>query len=128
MGSGSCRSLGHGRRRRRPGELLERSAEYLRVRRGLKPGTVRSYCNHARTFLADRERRAATLALESLGVAAINDYLLRDSQRLRVDLTQAVALVLRSMLRFLRLEGLDRPLIARSRQDDPDRRRTAQAV
>jgi hypothetical protein len=61
------------------GEVLDRYAEYLRAGRGLKPGTVRSYCNHARAFLADREHRCGGLALETLDVAAINDYLLRES-------------------------------------------------
>ena len=88
------------------GELLDRYAEYLRVRRGLKPGTVRSYCNHARAFLADRDRLSGGPALETLDVAVINDYLLRESQRLSVYSTQAVALALRSLLRFLHLEGV----------------------
>lgn len=93
------------------GELLDRYAEYLRVRRGLKRGTVRSYCNHARSFLADRDRVCGGLALEALDVAAINEYLLRQSQRLSVYSTQAVAIALRSLLRFLHLEGLiDRDL------------------
>jgi integrase/recombinase XerD len=93
------------------GELLDRYAKYLRVRRGLKTGTVRGYCNQARAFLADRDRLCGGLPLESLDVAAINDYVLRESKRLSVYSTQAVALALRSLLRFLHLEGLiDRDL------------------
>src|SRR3954454_19736974 len=61
------------------GALLDRYAEYLRVRPGLAAETVRCYCNTARAFLADRERIAADLALGSLDVAAINDHLLRYS-------------------------------------------------
>ena len=76
------------------GELLDRYADYLSIRRGLKPGTVRNYCNHARAFLADRERLTGDLALGALDVAAINAYVLRESQRLSVSSTKAVALAL----------------------------------
>ena len=59
------------------GELLDCYARYLLVGRGLKLSTVRNYCNHARAFLADRERLTGGLALAALDVAAINDYVLR---------------------------------------------------
>jgi integrase/recombinase XerD len=52
------------------GELLDRYAEYLLVRRGLKPSTVRNCCNHVRALLADRERVTGALALDGLDVAA----------------------------------------------------------
>jgi hypothetical protein len=87
------------------GALLDRYAEYLRVRRGLAAETVRCYCNTARAFLADRERIAGDLALGSLDVAAINDYLLRYSRRSSVCSAKAVVTGLRSLLRFLHLEG-----------------------
>jgi integrase/recombinase XerD len=93
------------------GSLLDRYAEYLLVRRGVSPSTVRNYCNHARAFLADRERIADDLALEALDPATINEYVLRESRRVSVSSTQAAALALRSLLRFLQLEGLiDRDL------------------
>jgi integrase/recombinase XerD len=93
------------------GALLDRYAEYLLVRRGLKSSTVRNYCNDARAFLADRERVAGGPLLEALDVVAINDYVLRQSQRLSVCSTQAVVVGLRSLLRFLHVEGvLDRDL------------------
>jgi site-specific recombinase XerD len=93
------------------GALLDRYAEYLRVRRGLAAETVRCYCNTARAFLADRERIAGDLALGSLDVAAINDYLLRYSRRSSVFSAKAVVTGLRSLLRFLHLQGLiDRDL------------------
>jgi integrase/recombinase XerD len=87
-------------------ELLDRYAEFLRTRRGLKASTIRNYCNHARDFLSDRERRSGRLALETLDVAAINDYMLRESRRVSVSSTQAAAGALRSLLRFLHVEGL----------------------
>jgi hypothetical protein len=62
------------------GALLAEYAEYLRVQRGLAAETVRCYCNTARAFLSDRERVAGDLALETLDIAAINEYLLRASQ------------------------------------------------
>ena len=93
------------------GELLDRYADYLVVRRGLKPSTVRDYCNHVRVFLADRERVAGDLALGALDVAAINDFVLRESQRVSVSSMQAVVVAVRSVLRFLHVEGLiDRDL------------------
>jgi integrase/recombinase XerD len=93
------------------GALLDRYAEYLRVRRGLADETVRGYCNTARAFLADRERVAGDLALDALDVAAINDYLLRYSRRSSVCSAKAAVTGLRSLLRFLHLEGLiDRDL------------------
>jgi len=88
------------------GELLDRYAEYLLVHRGLNPETVRNYCNHARAFLVDRERRADGMALRVLDVAAINKYVLRESRRVSVSSTQAAALALRSLLRFLHVEGM----------------------
>ena len=42
------------------GALLDRYADYLRMRRGVKAGTVRNYCNHARAFFTDRERLVGT--------------------------------------------------------------------
>jgi integrase/recombinase XerD len=46
-----------------------------------------------------------------LDVAAINDYVLRESRRVSISSTQAVALALRSLLRFLHLDGaIDRDL------------------
>jgi integrase/recombinase XerD len=93
------------------GALLERYAEYLLVERGLAVETVRGYCNTARAFLADRERLAGGIALEALEVAAINAYLVRASQRGSVCSAKAAVTGLRSLLRFLHLEGLiDRDL------------------
>jgi integrase/recombinase XerD len=93
------------------GELLDRYAEYLRLRRGLKASTIRNHCNHARDFLAERERFVGGLALEALDVAMINDYMLRESRRVSVSSTQAAAGVLRSFLRFLHADGVvDRDL------------------
>lgn len=93
------------------GELLDRYAVYLRVRRGLKSSTIRNYTNHARDFLADRERLLGELALAALDVAAINDYMLRESRRVSVSSTAAAAGALRSLLGFLHMEGvIDRDL------------------
>jgi integrase/recombinase XerD len=93
------------------GELLDRYADYLRLRRGLKASTIRNYTNHARDFLSDRERRLGGPALETLDVATVNDYILRESRRVSVSATQAAAGVLRSFLRFLHVEGvIDRDL------------------
>jgi integrase/recombinase XerD len=93
------------------GALLDRYAEYLLVGRGLAAETVRGYCNTARAFLADREWVAAKLGLGALDVAAINEYLLRASQRGSVSSSKAVVTGLRSLLCFLHLDGvIDRDL------------------
>jgi site-specific recombinase XerD len=93
------------------GALLEAYAEHLTVRRGLAAETVRGYCNTARAFLDDRERVSGDLALKALDVAAINDYLLRASRRGSVSSAKATVTGLRSLLRFLHLQGLiDREL------------------
>jgi site-specific recombinase XerD len=105
-GLGVAPPAGSREARTRAGALLDRYAEYLLVRRGVKPSTVRNYCNRARAFLADRERRTGDLALGRLDVAAINEYLLRESQRVSVSSTQAAVTALRSLLRFLQLEGV----------------------
>jgi integrase/recombinase XerD len=88
------------------GELLDRYADYLRLRRGVKASTVRNYCNHARDFLTDREQQFGGPALETLDVAAINDWMLRESRRVSVSSTGAAAGALRSFLRFLHVDGL----------------------
>jgi integrase/recombinase XerD len=93
------------------GELLDRYGDYLRLRRGLNVSTIRNYTNHARDFLADRERLLGELALAALDVAAINDYMLRESRRVSVSSTGAAAGALRSFLGFLHGEGvIDRDL------------------
>jgi hypothetical protein len=103
---GSCRPWGRVRRRRRRARCLAAYREYLLVRRGLAVETVRGCCNTARAFLADRERLAGALALEALDVAAINEYLLRVSQRRSVCSAKAAVTGLRSLLGFLHLDGL----------------------
>jgi integrase/recombinase XerD len=93
------------------GALLVRYGDYLLVQRGLAAETVRGYCNMARAFLADRERIAGDLALGALDVAALNDYLLGRSRRGSIASSKAVVTGLRSLLRFLQVEGLiDRDL------------------
>ena len=93
------------------GGLLDRYADYLLVRRGLSPETVRGYCNTARAFLAERQAPGGELALETLEVAAINAYLLGASARVSACSAKAIVTGLRSLLRFLHLEGLiDRDL------------------
>src|SRR4051794_30778712 len=93
------------------GALLTAYAEYLTVRRGLAAEAVRGYCNTARAFLCDRERISGDLALDALDLAAINDYLLRVSRRGSVSSAKVTVTGLRSLLRFLHLQGLiDREL------------------
>jgi TnpA family transposase len=65
----------------------------------------------ARAFLAGRERVVGDLALGALDVAVINNYLLGRSRRGSISSSKAVVTGLRSLLRFLYLEGLiDRDL------------------
>jgi integrase/recombinase XerD len=67
---------------RTPSELLiDRYSAYLLERRGLSRSTVRNYANVARDFFAERERNRGELALDELGAAAVNAFVLREARR-----------------------------------------------
>ena len=91
---------------RTPRELLiDRYSAYLLERRGLSASTVRNYTTSANDFLADRERRHGKLALGELDAVAINAFVLREAKRLSVGSAGCTVTRLRSLLRFLYVEG-----------------------
>jgi site-specific recombinase XerD len=86
-------------------QLLDRYARYLLDRRGMARTSVRNYVDIARAFLDERQRRRGHLALDELDAAAINEFVLSEARRRKVAGTQCVVYRLRSLLRFLYLDG-----------------------
>lgn len=89
-----------------PSELLiDRYSVYLLQRRGLSRSTVRNYANVARAFFAERERSQGELALNALEAAAVSAFVSREAKRLSVGSAKCTVTRLRSLLRFLHVEG-----------------------
>jgi site-specific recombinase XerC len=89
------------------GDLLERYERHLVEDRGLAASTVVGYVEIARRFLSER----ASAAGDETGVAGlcrgvVIAFLLRECERLAVGSAKNRVTGLRSVLRFLRLEGL----------------------
>ena len=85
--------------------LIERYAVYLVERRGVSSSTVRNYVGVARVFLSWRETIVGTLALEGLSAAAVSEFVLLESGRCSVGSAKCMVTRLRSLLRFLHVEG-----------------------
>jgi site-specific recombinase XerD len=86
--------------------LVERYRTWLVADRGLAEATVERYVKFARTFLT---RQVG--ALENLTGADIVDFLLAEGRRLSVASVKSRVAELRSLLKFLHLQGLTpRPL------------------
>jgi site-specific recombinase XerD len=85
--------------------LIHRYSAYLLERRGLSRSSVRNYANVAREFLADRERTRGSLALDELDATAVNAFVLREVRRKSVGSAKCTVTRLRSLLRFLHVEG-----------------------
>src|SRR5580692_9231526 len=91
--------------------LAERYRRWLVADRGLAEATVVRYVKLARSFL--NQRLTGRGGLESLSAADIAAFLLAESQRLSVGSVKGRVGELRSLLRFLYLQGLTpRPLAA----------------
>jgi site-specific recombinase XerC len=93
-----------------PAEVLaERYRRWLVTDRGLAEATVVRYVNLARLFLS--QRLAGPGRLESLSGTDITEFLLAESGRLSIGSVKGRVGELRSLLRFLYLQGLTpRPL------------------
>jgi len=80
--------------------LLERYGGYLAGERGLVASTVRYYLDEARGFLAGREDRLAGLT-----AAEVSGFVAAECRRRSTGSAKILVTALRSLLRFLVLEG-----------------------
>jgi site-specific recombinase XerD len=84
--------------------LLGRYRQYLTVERGLTAGTVSRWLGEARGFLAGRAD-----CLAGLGAADVSGFVAAECRRHGPGSAKMLAAALRSLLRFLVLEGLVTP-------------------
>ena len=88
-------------------DLLSRYRRYLLEGRGLAPSTVVSYEGTARLFLSERTLTGGgETGVEGLCGAGVTGFLLRECSRLAVGSAKNRVNHLRSLLRFLQLEGV----------------------
>jgi site-specific recombinase XerD len=92
-------------------ELLRGYQEHLVRERGLVGTTVTGYQKVARRFLVERSREGG-LDLEGLSGEEVARFVLGESRSLSVGMAKYMVTGLRSLLRFLYLEGLAGPLSA----------------
>jgi integrase/recombinase XerD len=91
--------------------LLERYREYLLVERGVTAGTAHGYIDCARPFVSSRARGDSEVDLAGLQPSDVLGFVLADCQRRPRRSAKLMVTALRSLLRFLHVEGLiDRPL------------------
>jgi site-specific recombinase XerD len=81
--------------------LLVRYGGYLEAERGLVPATVRYYLDEARGFLAGREDRLAGLT-----AGEVSGFVAAQCRQRGTGSSKILVTALRSLLRFLVLEGL----------------------
>ncbi|HEY5151791.1 MAG TPA: tyrosine-type recombinase/integrase [Mycobacterium sp.] len=86
--------------------LLEQYRSWMRRERGLAEPTVLRYANTARRFLAEQAVRDGVLVPAVLTGADINAFLLRECARVSAGSAKGRVAELRSVLRFLYLQGL----------------------
>jgi integrase len=85
--------------------IVERYSSYLLQRRCLAPGTVHNYVGAARVFLGWCEVTSGGLDFARLDSAAVSAFVLEQAQRSCVGSAKCLVTRLRSLLRFLYLEG-----------------------
>lgn len=84
--------------------LADRYRGYLEAERGLAASTVRYYLGEARGFLAGREDR-----LGALDAAEVSGFVAAECRRRSTGSAKVLVTALRSLLRFLVLEGVVTP-------------------
>jgi integrase/recombinase XerD len=84
--------------------LLERYRRYLLDERGLVESTVHDYHRRARLFLSEHSGGSG-LHLEDLTAAEVRQFVLRECHRRSVGSAQCLTKALRSLLRFLFVDG-----------------------
>jgi len=89
------------------GELLDRFAHHLETERGLAMGTIRAYRDTAARFLYGRavELGGNCVGLANLAAEEIGAFVLGESARRSAGSLGNVVTALRSLLRFLYLQG-----------------------
>ena len=85
-------------------QLLARYRRYLLSERGLADGTVRYYTDMARLLLS--QRAGAGGALREMTAADVSDFVLSECRRRGPGSAGNLATALRSLLRFLHLDGV----------------------
>lgn len=95
-------------------QLVHRYRGWLIRDRGLASATVLRYENLARRFLWERCSGGNGLAVETLAGADVTEFLLAECARVSVGAAKGRVAELRSLLRFLYLEGLTRLHLAAS--------------
>ena len=85
-------------------QLLDAFTDYLRVQRGLAPGTVVGYRQYVRTFLLERPEEES-LEPRRLEPAALSAFMLAQSERRSVGWLNNMATALSALMRFLHVRG-----------------------
>jgi site-specific recombinase XerD len=92
--------------------LLDRYRDFLLVERGLTAGTVRGYVDCVRPFVSSRARGDGEVDLAGLTPQDVLAFVLADCRRRQRRSAKLMVTALRSLLRFLHVEGMiDRPLV-----------------
>jgi integrase/recombinase XerD len=86
--------------------LLARYREYLIVERGLAAGTARGYVDLVRPFVASRVDRGGALELAGLTPSDVVGFVLTRCRRRPRRSAKLMVTALRSLLRYLHVEGL----------------------
>lgn len=88
------------------GRLVSEFGDYLASERGLAPGTIVYYCDHARRFLSARCGGGSERGvLAGLTAADVQSFVLGESERRGSGSLQNVVTGLRALLRFLHVRG-----------------------
>jgi integrase/recombinase XerD len=85
--------------------LVAQFASYLATERGLAPGTVRGYRDAAELFLSRRAMLDDELRLSAVNAESVTSFVVEESRRRSAGAAQVTVTALRSLLRFLFLEG-----------------------
>jgi integrase/recombinase XerD len=88
------------------GLLVERYQAYLLGERGLAAGTVRYYERIARLFVEQVSGSAGDLELRRLTAGEVGEFVLEQCAARSVGSAKNVVMALRSLLRFLHLDGV----------------------
>lgn len=85
--------------------LVAQFVSYLTTERGLASGTVRGYRDAAELFLSRWAMRGGELNLSAVNAESVTSFVVEESRRRSSGATQVTVTALRSLLRFLFLEG-----------------------